>query len=151
MKIDPRGPRFGALVTTIVLALALILGPRVGLWLVAFQLTVFAVGAFAGLKYQPYGLLYRTLIAPHLAPPAEVEDVRPPQFAQLVGFIFAVVAVIGAATGLDLLFYIATGFALIAAFLNAAFDFCLGCEVWTILQRIKGTPAGPRRVPRPGN
>lgn len=145
MLIDPRGPRFGGAITTTVLALALILGPTGGgLALVAFQALVFACGAVLGLQFQPYGWVFRTFIRPRLAPSDEVEDARPPRFAQGVGLAFALIGLFGGLLGLDLVFYLATGMALAAAFLNAAFNFCLGCEMYLRLQRVRGT--SPVRV-----
>ena len=63
MDIDPRGPRFGAVITTIVLALVLITGSA---WLLGAQLAVFAIGALFGLRYAPYGIVYRRLVRPRL-------------------------------------------------------------------------------------
>lgn len=143
--IDPRGPRFGAAITTIMLVLALVLGPTWGLIPLGLQTVVFALGAFVGLSAQPYGVIFRTAVRPRLAAPTELEDPRPPRFAQIVGLIFAVTALVGGLAGWDWLFFGATAMALAAAFLNAAFDFCLGCEMWTILQRIRGNAVGPRR------
>jgi hypothetical protein len=135
--VDPRGPRFGAWITTVVLAAVLI----TGWWpLLAVQAVVFAVGAFAGLGYAPYGLLYRYAVAPRLRPTDEREEAGPPRFAQGVGFGFAVLGVLGYASGLTTLGLVATALALVAAFLNAAFAFCLGCEVYLLLRRL-GVPA----------
>jgi branched-subunit amino acid transport protein AzlD len=67
----------------------------------------------------------------------KTEDVRPPQFAQSVGLIFAVVGVAGSLAGIPAIFTIATAFALAAAFLNAAFNFCLGCEMYLLLVRVR--------------
>lgn len=145
--IDPRGPRFSATITAIVLTLALVLGPTWGWIPLVVQLVAFALGALVGLKYQPYGILYRLFIAPRLGASTELEDPRPPRFAQLVGLIFVVAALIGVLTNVDLLFYIATAFALAASFLNAAFDFCLGCEMWLAWQRLRGNTI-VRRVAR---
>ena len=131
--IDPRGQRFAAVITVIVLAMVLV----TGWWpLLAAQTVVFAVGAFIGLKPAPYSLLYRALVAPRLSPPAEREDAAPPRFAQAVGFVFALLGTIGYATGAETLGIVATAFALFAAFLNAAFDFCLGCEMYLLLKRV---------------
>lgn len=137
MQIDPRGPRFGAAITTVVLGLVLVLGP--GAWpLLALQTLVFAAGAILGLQYQPYGIAYRALVQPRLGPPTSTEDARPPRFAQAVGLVFAAVGLFGALTGLDVVFYAAVGMAFVAAFLNAAFDFCLGCEMYLRWQRLTG-------------
>jgi len=137
-RIDPRGPRFAATLTTLVLAAALLLAPSAAtVTLLAVQLVVFAVGAVGGVQRTPYSWLFRTLLRPRLGRPAELEDAAPPQFAQAVGLVFAVVALLGYVAGVDLLGAVATGFALAAAFLNAAFGFCLGCEVYLLLQRLR--------------
>ena len=131
-EIDVRGPRFAAWVTAGVLALALVLGSGL---LVAAQAGVFAVGAFAGLRYAPYGALFRVLVAPRLGPAGEREPEAPLRFAQLVGFVFAVVGAIGFLLGAPVLGAVATGFALVAALLNAATGFCLGCELYLVVRR----------------
>jgi hypothetical protein len=137
-EIDPRGPRFAATLTTLVLAAALLLAPSAAtVTLLAVQLVVFAIGAVGGVQRTPYSWLFRTLLRPRLGRPVELEDAAPPRFAQGVGLVFAVVAVLGYVAGADLLGAVATGFALAAAFLNAAFGFCLGCEVYLLLQRLK--------------
>lgn len=135
--IDPRGPRFGAAITTLVLAITLLTIPsNIALVLLGIQTVVFALGAFAGLQAQPYGILYRKLVAPKLEKPLALEAIEPPQFAQLVGFLFAVVGLVALLSGAELAATIAVGFALGAAFLNAAFNFCLGCEMYLIGKRI---------------
>lgn len=130
--VDPRGPRLAAWITTVVLAVVLV----TQWWpLLALQAVVFAIGAFVGLKYAPYSLIYRYLVAPRLQPTSEREDAAPLRFAQGVGFVFAAVGTIGFAAGLSVLGLVATAFALAAAFLNAAFAFCLGCETYLLLRR----------------
>ena len=138
-QIDPRGPRFGAVITSVVLALVLVLGPISGLPLLALQALVFGAGAVLGLQYQPYGMVYRRVVQPRLGPAATTEDSRPPRFAQAVGLGFAVVGLLGGIFGLDAVFYLAVGLAFLAAFLNAAFDFCLGCELYVRLARLRAT------------
>jgi hypothetical protein len=134
IEIDARGPRFSAAITTLVLALALVTG---SVWVALFQAIVFAVGATKGPQFTPYAFIYRSLIKPRLRSPLRTEDVRPPKFAQLIGLAFAIVAIAGAATGTSVVFTVAVAAALAAAFLNAAFDFCLGCQVYLILARIR--------------
>ncbi len=131
-QVDVRGPRFGAWLTTFVLAAALLAGAG---WLVAAQAVVFAVGAFAGLRYAPYGVLFRALVAPRLGPVREREPEAPPRFAQLIGLLFAVVGAAGYLLGAPVLGAVATGLALVAALLNAATGFCLGCELYLIVRR----------------
>ena len=130
--IDPRGPRFAATLTTLLLAVVLV--SQSG-WLLAAQAVLFGIGAFAGLQRTPYAALFRRFVRPRLAPPAELEDARPPRFAQSVGLGFAVVGVLGALLGSAPVFLLATAFAFAAAFLNAAFGYCLGCEVYLITRR----------------
>jgi Domain of unknown function (DUF4395) len=131
-SVDVRGPRFAAWLTSLVLAVALLTGSGV---LVAVQAVVFAVGASAGLRYAPYGVLFRTLVAPRLGPVREREPEAPPRFAQFVGFVFAVVGTLGYLLSAPLLGAIATGLALVAALLNAATGFCLGCEMYLLIRR----------------
>lgn len=132
MDIDPRGPRFGAVITTVVLAVVLITGSA---WLLGAQLLVFAIGALAGLRYAPYGIVYRRLVRPRLGPPARTEPEAPPRFSQGVGMVFAAGGVVGYALGATAVGIALTALALVAAFLNAAFDFCLGCQVYLFIQR----------------
>ena len=136
--IDPRGPRFGAAITVIALAIALLAGSSVlGTAVIAWQTLVFALGAFVGLSAQPYGVLYRKVVRPRLGPPTELEDPAPPRFAQLVGFIFAVVGLVSYLVGATVVGQVAIGLALAAAFLNAAFNFCLGCEIYLLARRLR--------------
>jgi len=130
--IDARGPRFSATITAVVLATALVTH---NVWVLVAQGLVFLIGATRGPQFTPYGLLFKNLIKPRLNKVAPTEDVRPPKFAQSVGFAFALVAAIGAFTGADAVFTIAVGFALAAAFLNAAFNYCLGCEMYLLIIR----------------
>ncbi|MGI9009245.1 MAG: DUF4395 domain-containing protein [Streptosporangiaceae bacterium] len=133
MEIDPRGPRTAALITTAVFIVVLITGSA---WLLAAQAVVFAIATVFGMRYAPYGLVFRVLIRPRLGPPGELEPEAPPRFAQGVGMVFAVIGVIGYATGTTPLGIVATAFGLIAAFLNGAFGLCLGCEMYLFIRRI---------------
>jgi hypothetical protein len=132
MEIDPRGPRFGALLTTVVLAIVLITGSG---WLLAAQAVVFAAGALLGLRYAPYGLLYRWLVRPRLGPPKELEAEAPPRFAQGVGLVISAIGIVGYATGVDPLGIAFTSLALVAAALNGVFGLCLGCEMYLTIRR----------------
>ena len=132
--IDARGPRFGAAITTVVLAAALATN---NVWFIVVQALVFAIGAFKGPQFTPYAFIFKTLVKPRLKKSGATEDVRPPQFAQTVGLLFALTAAAGSFAGLDVVFTIAVAFALGAAFLNAAFNFCLGCEIYLLLLRAR--------------
>ncbi len=130
--IDARGPRFAATITATVLAIALV---TQNVWVLLAHGLVFLIGAVRGPQFTPYGLIFKNFVKPRLNKVAPTEDVRPPKFAQAVGFIFALVGVVGAFAGVDLVFTIATGFALAAAFLNSAFNYCLGCEMYLLIVR----------------
>ncbi len=134
MTIDARGPRFGAAITTVVLAVVLVTGSG---WLLLAQTLVFAVGALAGLRFAPYGLVYRYLVRPRLGPPSRTEAEAPPRFAQGVGMTFAAIGTIGFLAGAPVVGIVFAAFALVAAFLNAAFDLCLGCHMYLLIQRIR--------------
>ena len=137
MQIDPRGPQFNAILTSVVLALVLISAPSaVGVVLLGVQTALFAVAVGLGVQRTPAAWLFKTFVRPRLSAPQHLEDPQPPRFAQGVGLAFAVVGLIGYASGVTLLGAIATGFALVAALLNAVFGLCLGCELYLLIQRV---------------
>lgn len=133
--IDPRGPRFTAAITLVVFAVALVLSdaaPGVAAVITGIQAVLFAIGAGLGVQRTPTGVLFRRLVRPRLAAPDHLEDPAPPRFAQAVGLVFAVVATLGFATGAVLLGQVFAALAFVAAFLNAVFAFCLGCELYLL-------------------
>lgn len=141
--VDVRGPRFAAWVTTAVLQTVLIVSavsPLAAALLLGLQAVIFAIGALGGPRRHPYGRVFATLVAPRLGPVKEREPVPPLKFAQLVGFVFAVCGVAGFAAGAFLVGVIATAAALVAAFLNAAFGICLGCQLYPLVVRFRRTP-----------
>ncbi len=142
MEIDPRGPRFGALATMVVFALVLLTG---NVWLLTAQAVVFALGAVLGLRYSPYGLLYRWLIRPRLGPPRELEAEAPPRFAQAVGLVISLIGIAGYAAGLQPLGMAAAAAGLLAAVLNGVFGLCLGCEMYLAIRRTWPGLAGAGR------
>jgi len=146
--IDPRGPRFGAAITSVLLlvtvGLALVtpLGssaverlvePAALLQLVLVAL--FAWGAFAGIQRHPYGAVFRALVAPRLAPPSEREDPAAPSFAQGVGLLVTGVGLLLHLLGVPGAIAVSAAAAFVAAFLNAAFAYCLGCQLYVLLVR----------------
>jgi hypothetical protein len=137
MQLDPRGPRFAAALTTVVLVVVLATGWG---WLALAQAVVFAVTA-ADPRRGPYAVIYSYLVAPRLGPTAEREDAAPVRFAQLVGFAFLAVATIGYFSGATTLGLVFTAFGLLAAFLNAAFGLCLGCEAYLAARRLTSRTA----------
>jgi len=146
--IDPRGPRFAATVTTALLVVAtffaLISAPPAptpagrladpGFVAVAIVAALFVWGV-ASPRTAPWGALFRTVVRPRLAPPTELEDPRPPRFAQGVGLLVTGLGLVLHLIGVPWALPIAAAAALVAAFLNAAFGFCLGCQLYLLLQR----------------
>ena len=140
--IDPRGPRFAAWITSALLLVATVLGLTTtatpGLD-AAFLLTVVIAGLFLwGIlspRTQPWAVLFRRLIRPRLSPPTELEDPRPPRFAQGVGLLVVSIGLLLHLLGVPFALPVATAAAFFAAFLNAAFGFCLGCQLYLLLQR----------------
>ena len=138
-QVDPRGLRVSAGITAGVLALVLVTpGPVSGI-LLAIQVAVFALSALLSLQISPYSFFFAKVVRPRIGPPAELEDARPPRFAQLVGLVFTGAALVAFLSGATTVGYVATVFALVAALLNASVGLCLGCEVYLALRRF--TPA----------
>ena len=154
-QIDPRGPRFGAGITSVLLLVTIALGlTEVGttsslaerastpaFLLLALLTALFAWGALRGVSKHPYGLLYRSLVRPRLDPPKFTESEKPPTFAQLVGFLVAGTGVVLQLIGVPYGLVIAASAAFIASFLNSVFAYCLGCEIYALLVRTKLIPA----------
>ena len=139
--IDPRGPRFGAAITSVLLLVTVFLALDSATAGSAYVLLtvitgLFAIGAIFGNSKHPYGLIFKKFVRPGLAAPKELEDPRPPQFAQLIGFIVAATGLVLGALNVSYGVAGAAAAAFIAAFLNAAFAFCLGCQIYVGLQRI---------------
>ena len=150
--IDPRGPRFGATITLITLTVELIfllsnpealsssntliqnLTTPAGI-LLAYITVIFAIGAFAGIGKHPYGAIFKALVRPRLSAPTELEDPKPPTFAQLIGFIISLAGLVFALLGISTGAIIAVAFAFVAAFLNSVFGYCLGCQIYVLLVR----------------
>ncbi|MEV0031673.1 DUF4395 domain-containing protein [Nocardia sp. NPDC050793] len=155
-RVDVRGPRFAAWVTTAALVLVLLtaaVSPVAAAVLIALQAVVFAIGAAAGPRKHPYGRIFATFLAPRLAPTSETEPTPPLRFAQLLGFVFAAVSLLGFVLGSTVVGAVFAGFALFAAFLNAAFGVCLGCQIYPLVARLRrnsvhGGVRGPSVVMR---
>ena len=147
-QVDVRGPQFAAWITTATLLAVLVLSavsPTGAAVVLAAQAVVFAIGALRGPRRHPYGVLFATLVAPRVGPVTEREPVQPLRFAQFVGLIFTIIGLAGFALGAPLVGVIATALALTAAFLNAAFGICLGCQIYPLVAHIRligGAPAG---------
>ena len=138
--IDPRGPRFSAGITAVLLLVVIGLNlaelTLASVILFAAITAVFAWGAFAGVKRHPYGLLFKKLVRPRLAAPTELEDPIPPTFAQGVGFVITLIGLVLGLLNVPFAIVVAASFAFIAAFLNSVFAYCLGCQIYLLLVRL---------------
>jgi hypothetical protein len=141
-QIDPRGSRFGAAITSTLLAISVFLlldstTFSIGAGVFTFVTLSFAFGAVFGLSNHPYGLVFKKFVRPRLAAPEQLEDATPPRFAQAVGLFVALIGWVLQLSGVEFGFAIAAGAAFVAAFLNAAFNYCLGCQIFFGLKRLK--------------
>jgi hypothetical protein len=127
--IDPRGPRFSAGITAVLLLVVVALG------LIEGTAATLGERAFAGVARHPYGALYRALLRPRLSAPTELEDPVPPTFAQGVGFVITLIGAVLHLAGVPYALVIAASAAFIAAFLNSVFAYCLGCQIYLLLVR----------------
>jgi len=145
--IDPRGPRFAAGITALLLLVDVFLGLTTPIgatvaeraaepaFLLLLVIAVLFLWGVLSPRTAPWGALYRTLIQPRLTPPTDLEDPRPPRFAQGVGLFVVTIGLILHLAGVPWALPIAAAAAFIAAFLNAVFGLCLGCQLYLVLQR----------------
>ncbi len=126
--IDPRGHRFGAALSVVILSAGFLLGAPIT---VAFLAVALGISAFFGTRYSILGRpwpVFRKVL--RIAPPRELEHELPPRFAQALGFIG-----FSAATVLFLLGLPAVGWVVAAAVgalqaVLAASGYCLGCRLY---------------------
>jgi hypothetical protein len=131
-ELDPRGQRFAATLTSVVLIVVLATGWG---WLALAQTVIFGITALYP-RRGPYAMIFRALVLPRIGPPAGREPAAPVRFAQAVGFVFLAVASVGYLSGVTALGVTFAAFGLLAAFLNAAFGLCLGCEAYLAMRRM---------------
>ena len=137
LEIDVRGPRFSAALTCLVLSVAFLTRSTAVL---AFQVVVFAIVALAGLRWSPYGNVFRFLKRTlPLGPPPATEPEAGPRFSQLMGLIFSGAGLAAVATGRTGLGW---GLVLVVIGLSgllAATGLCVGCEVHALGRRLLRT------------
>lgn len=164
--IDPRGPRFAASITAVLLLIATFLAltglstaqgidgwaivdatlaqrlATPGFVLLLIIALLFLWGVLSP-RTAPWAVLFRRVVQPRLDPPSDLEDPRPPRFAQGVGLFVTAIGLVLHLLGVPWALPIAAGVAFVAAFLNAVFGLCLGCQLYLALQRVGvvGRPA----------
>jgi hypothetical protein len=151
-QIDPRGQQLAAAITSAVLVAVLLTAPGpVAVVLLAAQAALFAAAVLRGVQRTPVATLFRNVVRPRLGPPSHLEDATPPRFAQGVGLGFVAIALVGFIASADLVGYVATAFALVAALLNAAIGLCLGCEAYLLGRRAHARLRTTTPIPATGS
>lgn len=144
MEIDVRGPRFSAAITFVVLAVAFVTQSRA---LLAVQVAVFAVAAIAGLRWSPYGNVFRYLKRRlDWGPPPATEPEAGPRFSQLMGLLFTGAGLVALLAGATILGW---GLVLVVVALSgllAATGLCVGCEMYALGRRVLGASGGRSRA-----
>ncbi|MEN9714947.1 MAG: hypothetical protein RJA35_414 [Actinomycetota bacterium] len=140
-QIDPRGPRFGATITNVLSAIIFYLAldkdtEATGAVLFGIAAVLFLIGTVFGTSKHPFGWLFRTFVKPRLSAPKELEDSRPPQFAQAVGLFVSVIGLVLFVSGVPYGLAFAAGALFIASALQAYIGFCLGCQMYLGLKRL---------------
>lgn len=126
-KIDPRGHRFGAGVSAVLLIVAALTNTP---WLVGAVLLSIGVSAAFGLRYSIYGFIWRRIVKLARLAPTEPEHEYPPRFAQVLGSTALIVSLLAFAIGAPLIGWL---FALAVAALQsllAITGYCLGCRLY---------------------
>lgn len=125
--IDPRGHRFGAGVSAILLIVAVVTNSP---WLVVLALLSIGTSAAFGLRYSIYGAIWRRIVKVARLGPAEPEHEYPPRFAQTLGSVVLILSLASFALGQPTVGWI---LALAVAGLQtllAVTGFCLGCRLY---------------------
>jgi hypothetical protein len=140
-QLDPRGPRFGAGITSILMVLVIYfsLAPEtinIALGIMAFAVVMFTFGSLLGPAKHPYSYLYKYTLRKLLKDPTELEAPKPVHFAQVVGLIVTGTGLVLHLLAVPNALPIAAAAAFIAAFLNAVFAYCLGCQMYLGFKRL---------------
>ncbi len=136
-QVDPRLLRFSAGATASVLGVVLLVvevARPLALGLLASQVAVFAFTGFVSFQWSVWAQIFSRVIWPRIGAPAELEDARPPRFAQCVGFSFTAGALITFLVGVDVAGYGLTALAFGGTVLNAATGLCLGCKAYLLIR-----------------
>jgi hypothetical protein len=125
--IDPRGHRFGAGLSAVLLVVATVTQTP---WVVAIVLLSIGLSASFGMRWSIYGMIWRRLVRVVGLPAVELEHEYPPRFAQVLGSVALTLTLVAFLIGLPTL---AWAFTLAVASLQtvlALTGYCLGCRLY---------------------
>jgi hypothetical protein len=125
--IDPRGHRFGAAVSSVLLIVAVVTNAPL---LVVVALLSIGVSAAFGLRYSIYGAIWRRIVRIARLGPTEPEHEYPPRFAQVLGSTALTLALLAFAAGVPIVgWLLALAVAALQGVLGVT-GYCLGCRVY---------------------
>lgn len=125
--VDVNVPRFNQTCVALLTAVAFVLG-----WwqIVAVVAVILGLTRFGGPRVGLFTQIYLRLIRPRIDGETVTEASAPPRFAQLIGFIFLVVATAVFLAGFDTLGWVITLIVTALATLAAATRICVGCIIY---------------------
>ena len=140
-QLDPRGPRFGAGITSILMLVVIYLSldpasEGLALAVMGFAVVMFSFGSLLGPARHPYSYLYKYTLRKFLMAPAYLEPATPVHFAQVIGLVITGLGLVLGLIGVDFALPIAAAAAFMAAFVNAVFAYCIGCQMYLGLKRL---------------
>jgi len=134
--IDSRAPRFNQATIGTLSVLAVATG---WWWLLAVLAAQLWIGLSVGRRFCITCLAYFELVQPRFGE-GQLEDSRPPRFANLVGAVFLSAAAAAYGAGVVPLGPVLGGLVAGLALLAAVTGFCTGCEAYKLGCRLRGTP-----------
>jgi hypothetical protein len=125
--IDPRGHRFGAGLSALLLVASFATG-----WVPGVALALLSIGSSAafGLRYSIYGAIWRRIVKAARLGKVEPEHEYPPRFAQTLGSVVLIASLVAFAAGAAPAGWV---LALAVAGLQsvlAVTGYCLGCRMY---------------------
>ena len=132
--IDRRAPRFNQGFVGLVCVVAIVTGWWLLVGLLALQ---FFLGLTFGRKFCLACVFYFEVVQPRFGE-GEIEDSRPPRFANILGAIFLGASTGAHLAGLSTIGWILAGMVAVLALLAATTGFCVGCEMYRLFARLRG-------------
>jgi hypothetical protein len=109
---------------------------QVALTVMGFAVLMFTFGSILGPAKHPYSYLYKYTLRRFLKAPAYLEPATPVHFAQVIGLVITGLGLTLGLLGTPFALPIAAAAAFMAAFINAVFAYCIGCQMYLGLKRL---------------